>query len=159
MGIRIRRLAADDYPTVIGRLDAWWGGRRMTDMLPRLFFVHFASTSLAAVDGEGDLIGFLVGFHSPSDDREAYVHFVGVDPKRRGESVGRKLYQRFIEDARVAGCRVVRAVTSPMNAGSIAFHRSLGFSVEEGPVQRNGIWVHPDYDGPGEDRVKFRLEI
>ena len=44
------------------------------------------------------------------------------------------------------GRSLVRCVTSPLNEGSIAFHESLGFSVES---------VAKDYDGPGEDRVLF----
>jgi hypothetical protein len=41
-------------------------------------------------------------------------------------------------------------VTSPVNVGSIAFHRSLGFSVSD-PVA--------DYDGPGADRVVFSRSL
>lgn len=45
---------------------------------------------------------------------------------------------------------MVRAVTSPSNQRSIAFHRSVGFAVT-GP--------HEDYDGPGTDRMCFELRL
>jgi predicted GNAT superfamily acetyltransferase len=128
---------------VIAVLDEWWGGRRMRDMLPKLFFVHFRDTSFAA-ERDGELAGFLVGFLSQAEPDEAYVHFVGVSPGERGSGLGRALYERFFAVARAAGRRRVTCVTSPLNEGSVAFHRSLGF--EPGPPQAG-------YDGPGEDRV------
>jgi predicted GNAT superfamily acetyltransferase len=101
---------------VIAVLDEWWGGRA----------------------------GFLVGFLSPSEPEEAYVHFVGVSPSERGSGLGRELYERFFAAARDRGRTRISCVTSPLNGGSLAFHTALGF--EPGPPRA-------DYDGPGEDRV------
>ncbi len=150
----IRRLRPSDYGTVIAVIDEWWGGRPMSDMLPRLFFEHFADTSFAA-DRAGTLTGFLVGFLSQSQPGEAYIHFVGVRPGQRGQGLGRRLYEAFFEAASARGCTVVRAVTAPVNTGSVAFHRRMGFSVEPRQAARDGIPVAADYDGPGRDRVRF----
>ncbi|MCP9835642.1 MULTISPECIES: hypothetical protein [unclassified Cyanobium] len=59
----IRHLELDDYPPIISVLDEWWGGRPMAARLPRLFFVHFSSTSFSAVE-DGQIVGFLIGFVS-----------------------------------------------------------------------------------------------
>ncbi len=91
----IRRLRPSDYGTVIAVIDEWWGGRPMSDMLPRLFFEHFADTSFAA-DRAGTLTGFLVGFLSQSQPGEAYIHFVGVRPGQRGQGLGRRLYEALL---------------------------------------------------------------
>ena len=139
----IRHARPSDYGRVVGVVDAWWGRRQMSPMLPRLFFVHFEGTSFVA-EVDGELAGFLCGFLSQTHDDEAYVHFVGVDPVRRGQGVGAALYERFFETVRPLGRTVVRAVTSPVNAGSVDFHSSLGFEVER---------VIEDYDGRGGDRV------
>jgi ribosomal protein S18 acetylase RimI-like enzyme len=142
--MEIRHAQPSDYGRVIGRINVWWGGRDMAAMLPKLFFVHFEGTSFV-VDGEdGQLAGFLIGFLSQTEPDEAYVHFVGVDPERRGEGLGRALYERFFDEARAHGRTVARCVTSPANEASVAFHRAMGFEVER---------VAEDYDGPGEDRV------
>lgn len=141
--LRIRRAEPADHARVMAVLDEWWGGRRMRDMLPRLFFVHFRETSFVA-ERDGDLVGFLVGFLSAAEPEEAYVHFVGVSPAERGGGLGRELYERFFALARADGRARVRCVTSPANGGSLAFHAALGF--ESSPPQRA-------YDGPGEDRV------
>lgn len=141
MAAVIRNAEPDDYSRVIAVIDDWWGGRQMSAMLPKLFFVHFRDTSFVAED-DGDLAGFLCGFRSQTYEREAYIHFVGVDPGRRGSGLGRELYERFF--AEVAPRTLVRAVTSPVNERSVAFHRALGFEVEG--VQEN-------YDGRGEARI------
>jgi ribosomal protein S18 acetylase RimI-like enzyme len=116
-------------------------------MLPKLFFVHFRDTSFVAEDG-GALVGFLCGFRSQTYADEAYVHFVGVAPRSRGDGLGRELYERFF--AAVAPRTVVRAVTAPVNERSVAFHRALGFEVER---------VDDDYDGRGEARVLLRKAL
>jgi ribosomal protein S18 acetylase RimI-like enzyme len=137
----IRHAEPADYASVIGVVDDWWGGRRMAAMLPKLFFVHFRDTSFVAEE-DGRVVGFLCGFRSQTYEDEAYIHFVGVDPSVRGAGLARTLYERFF--AAVAPRSVVRAVTSPANERSIAFHRALGFDVSQ---------VDEDYDGAGEARV------
>jgi ribosomal protein S18 acetylase RimI-like enzyme len=144
--VEIRHAEPADYGRVIGRVNAWWGGRDMAPMLPRLFFVHFEGTSYVVDDGDGQLAAFLIGFLSQTDPDEAYIHFVGVSPEHRGGGLGRQLYERFFEDARTAGRTRVTCVTSPVNEGSVGFHEALGFTSER---------VAHDYDGPGEDRVLF----
>jgi ribosomal protein S18 acetylase RimI-like enzyme len=141
MAPTIRHAEPGDYGRVITVVDHWWGGREMAAMLPKLFFVHFRDTSFVA-ENDGELAGFLCGFRSQTHEDEAYVHFVGVDPAQRAAGLGRALYERFF--AAVAPRTVVRAVTSPVNERSLAFHRALGFDVER---------VDEDYDGAGAARV------
>jgi predicted GNAT superfamily acetyltransferase len=156
--VRLRTAAPDDYARVIGVVDAWWDGRAMSAMLPRLFLVHFRETSLIA-EVDGDLVGFLVGFLSPAVTEEAYAHFIGVHPDRRRRGVGRTLYERFFQVARAAGRRRVRCVTSPGNHASLAFHRGMGFHPCGGAGDGSGVPFHRDYDGPGEDRVLLAKEL
>jgi len=148
--VKIRHAEPSDYGRVIGVVNTWWGGRQMAPMLPKLFFLHFESTSFVAEDEDGALAGFLVGFLSQTHDDEAYVHFVGVDPRRRGSGLGRELYEHFFDAVRREGRRVVRCVTSPANADSVAFHESIGFRVDR---------VDENYDGSGEARLLLVREV
>jgi ribosomal protein S18 acetylase RimI-like enzyme len=134
-----------DYDEIISVADEWWG-RPIAGLLPRLFLDHFHRTSLIARDPDGALAGFLVGLFSPSQTGRAYIHFVGVAPAFRGAGLGRRLYGEFFALAREAGCAGVGAITAPVNTGSIAFHRSMGFTAS-GPVA--------GYDGPGKDMIVF----
>jgi ribosomal protein S18 acetylase RimI-like enzyme len=154
MTVQIRQLRPSDYPPVISVIDGWWGGRHMAGMLPRLFFEHFTDTSFAA-ERDGELAGFLVGFLSQSRPGEAYIHFVGVHPAERGRGLGRQLYQHFFAVARARGAGVVRAVTAPVNQGSVRFHQRMGFGIELGDTQVDGVPVAIGYDGDGQDRVRF----
>jgi ribosomal protein S18 acetylase RimI-like enzyme len=141
--VAIRHARPSDYGRVIGRVNVWWGGREMAPALPQLFFLHFEGTSFVAEDAD-DLAGFLCGFLSQTVPSEAYIHFVGVAPERRGEGIGRTLYERFFDEVRENGRSIVRCVTSPSNRDSVAFHEAMGFEVDR---------IAKDYDGPGEDRI------
>jgi ribosomal protein S18 acetylase RimI-like enzyme len=152
-GVTVRAAAASDYERIVAVADDWWG-RPVRQVLPRLFLDHFHATSLVAEAGQGledrALAGFCVGFMSPSVPDAAYIHFVGVDPRLRGRGLARVLYSRFFGLAAADGRRVVRAITSPGNRGSIAFHTAMGFTAT-GPI--------PDYDGPSVDRVLFERRL
>ncbi len=153
----IRCLEPEDYEYIISVVDEWWGGRNMRDMLPRLFFTHFCQTSFV-VERSGCITGFLVGFVSQCLAGEAYIHFVGVHPQHRKTRLGEILYTRFFDKARVLGCRKVRCVTSPLNKGSIAFHRAMAFEMEETGNVVDGVPIAEHYDGPGQHRVLlFRM--
>lgn len=95
-------------------------------------------------------VGFLIGFLSPSREGVAYIHFAGVDPTQRSQSIGRRLYERFYELAREHGGSGVQAIASASNQGSIAFDRQLGFAVRD-PID--------DYDRPGVAHVQFSKSI
>lgn len=154
----LRHAAPSDYSPIIAVVDDWWGGRRMADMLPKLFFVHFRQTSFVA-ERDGLIVGFVVGFVSQTFPDEAYVHFVGVHPEFRKSGLGASLYERFLAAVAPLGCRKVRCVTSPINRGSIAFHQRMGFSAESSATIIDGIPVAEGYDGPGEDRVIFARDL
>jgi N-acetyltransferase len=127
-------------------VDEWWG-RPLGNLIPRPFFTEFGNTSFV-VDCDAELVAFLVGFLSQSNLDDAYVHAVAVAPAWRSHGLARLLYSRFLEVAEDNGRRRVRAITSPVNASSIAFHRRLGFAVRM-PTESEGD------DG----RVQFVLEI
>jgi len=150
MTFQIRPLSTADYPLVTSVIDQWRGGRPMTDKLPRLFLEHFTDTSFAA-DRDGKLAGFL----SRSRPGEACIHFAGVAPAERGSGPGRQLYEAFFHAAQARGCVLVRAVTSPVNRGSVAFHQRMSFQLEPGDAEVDGIPVSSGYDGHGGDRVRF----
>jgi len=152
--IKIRNAEPRDFYFVTSVINDWWGGRKMRDMLPKLFFTHFRETSFIA-EYDFDIIGFLNGFFSQTFPDEAYIHFVGVHPDYRKHGVARMLYGKFFAVTRAAGRNTVRCVTSPVNKGSIAFHQRMGFEIETGDVEVDGISAHSNYDDKGESRVLF----
>ena len=144
-GLCLRPLEPVDRHRIVSVIDAWWG-RPMGGLLPRPLFEHFRDTSFVLERGR-DLVGFLVGFHSQTYAEEAYIHAVGIAPAERGRGLGRLLYECFFTVVTGSGRRRVRAITAPANTGSMAFHRRLGFTVEE-PA-----------DDEGDGRVQFVREL
>ncbi len=152
----ISQLTEEDFPHISENLDAWWGGRNMVPMLPKLWFKDFTSTSFVIRGDDSQPIAFLVGYVSQTDKTKSYVHFIGVDPEYRTDGLGRSLYEAFATKALGLGANRIEAVTSPINATSLRFHESLGFMAIENsgdlvsPTQASD---HKDFDGIGEDRV------
>jgi GNAT superfamily N-acetyltransferase len=159
--IRFRRPVEADHRWLVGRIDDWWGGRKLHQLFPRLWFQHFTGTSWLAEDADGRIIGFLVGFISPDHPDEAYVHMIATDPNHRRAGLGRVLYERFFADAAARGAIRVHAVTWPGNRVSVGFHRALGFSPSEGAGSQRlyGTPAFADYDADGEDRVVFTRDL
>jgi ribosomal protein S18 acetylase RimI-like enzyme len=143
-----RMARPQDYDAIAAVADGWWG-RPVMAALPRLFLDHFYRTSLV-IDGPDGPLAFLIGILSPSDNARAYIHFAGVSPQARNQGLARRLYEEFFAMALADGRQVVGAITAPVNATSIAFHRAMGFTVT-GPVA--------DYDGPGRDFVVFERSL
>ncbi|MFC3454321.1 GNAT family N-acetyltransferase [Amycolatopsis speibonae] len=161
----LRQARVSDHGKIVTCVQQWWGdsrtpeqARELSLLLPKLFLQFFSSTSLVLEDETG-IRAFLVGFYATDNDAEAYIHFVGVDPRLRGQGTARRLYTTFFQRAAEAGRTDVRAITSPVNSGSIAFHRAMNFTLETGDRMVDGLPVHSDYDGPGHDRVCFHRKI
>ncbi len=157
-GMKIRNCKSSDHASIIAVMNDWWGGRDLTYMLPKLFLNHFYNTSFL-VEKNGILVAFLVGFLSPSEKQEGYIHFAGVDPKYQGQGIGRTIYDRFIQICREHQRNVIRACTSPINRGSIAFHTRLGFTIKKGNAEMEGVQVTLDYNKPDDPKVLFEKKL
>ena len=156
--MEFRNICEQDYASIIAVIDTWWNGRHMMDMLPRLFFQHFQETSFA-VEENHQIVAFLIGFVSQTHREQAYIHFVGVHPDYRQRGLAKELYARFFVTVEERGCIEVHAITAPMNEGSIMFHIKMGFEVERGDTDVNGVPVKTDYGGPGQSRVRFVKKV
>jgi GNAT superfamily N-acetyltransferase len=152
--MNVRHLEETDYELLVPVADAWWGGRHVSHLLPKLFFVHFRRTSFVAEEN-GAIIGFLIGFVSQTFPDQAYIHFVGIHPDRRSSGLGRQLYTKFFETVDRLGCTTVRSITSPVNRASIGFHTRMGFQVEHITGEDLGVACTLDYELKGEARVLF----
>ena len=153
--IAFRRPIEADYAAIIRVVDDWWGGRNLSQLLPRLWLQHFTGTSWLVEDASGHIAGFLIGFLSPDHADTAYCHMIATNPNLRRHGLGAALYDRFIDDARAAGRTLVKAVTWPGNRVSLRFHAAIGFEIVDVPGNQNlyGIPSQPGYDFDREDRA------
>lgn len=159
--LRWRRPVEADHRRLVNKVDDWWGGRRFHQLFLRHWFQHFTGTSWVVEDAGGEIVGFLVGFISPDHPDRAHIHLVATSPNHRRHGIGRRLYQQFCDDVSSRGVRWVTAVTWPGNRVSVAFHRAMGFEVDDGPGTQRlyGTPAYPDYEADGDDRVVFSRKL
>ena len=156
--IRIRNSSPSDHERVLAVMPSWWGGRDLTAMVPKVFFVHFTNTSfIAEIDQQ--FVGFLIGFMSQAEEEVGYIHFVGVHPDFRKQGIGKMLYQRFFLCCKKKKRAIVKSCTSPVNTLSIDFHRNMGFIIETGDGIIDDIPVTMDYLGVDDPKVLFMKKL
>jgi len=148
--LNIRTLTKQNFDFLVTQVDDWWG-RPVHYLLHPIFLYQFGNTALGAFL-QDQPIGFLLGFVSQTQKDMAYIHLAGVAPSRRRKGFGRLLYTSFFYMAAGLGCRTVRAITSPCNAASVAFHRHMGFVITDDCGNDLSNKPVTDYAGPGEDR-------
>jgi GNAT superfamily N-acetyltransferase len=157
-GLRIRNSKPSDHQRIILVIKDWWGGRDLTWMLPKLFLVHFCDTSFI-IEKEEELTAFLIGFLSQSKANEGYIHLVGVHPNYREMGLGEFLYHRFFQICKANNRDTIRSCTSPVNKGSIQFHKKIGFDILKGNAEVEGVQVSLDYNHSGDHKVLFQKKI
>jgi GNAT superfamily N-acetyltransferase len=143
--VLLRAVEIADLRAILGELEEFWDERDMAFLHQALHVHEFGSTSVLA-EREGKILAYLLGFVSP--DGSGYVH-VAVRRSARGRGLARRLFERFTELVRARGADALKAITSPDNEGSRAFHEALGFSAE----------LVDDYSPSGGARVVLRREF
>jgi ribosomal protein S18 acetylase RimI-like enzyme len=153
---KICACTADDYAQILDDLAEFWDGRDVRSLHHPFLLREFGNSAFVIRDGS-QVAAYLFGFMSQIAPI-GYVHIIAVRATARRRQLARQLYDHFIAFARQHGGTTVKAITTPSNAGSIAFHKSLGMQLL-GEPNENGIPVVPDYAGRGQARVVFWKSI
>jgi GNAT superfamily N-acetyltransferase len=145
-----------DFDQIITDFIDFWGDERTKSLHNPILLYEFGNSAYVAKE-DNKVIGYLFGFISQTEP-VGYVKFIGVRRSNQKRGIGRLLYEHFAEFARAKGCRELKAITSPTNKVSVAFHKSIGMELA-GEPNAEGIPVVKNYSGPGIDRVVFRKKI
>ena len=142
----IRQATKKDYDQILTSIDAFWD-ERISDARVALFhhalFVHeLGDTAFVVEDLGGTITAYLFGFFSTTAT-VAYVHVIAVRATHRRLGLATALYRHLAGVAMGRGAHSIKAITTPGNEASIAFHASLGMSATE----------VANYAGPGQHRV------
>lgn len=146
MGIHIVPARVADFHQVLTDHSRYWGERDLLSLHLSALVQEFGSTCLVARAEDG-IRGYIFGFVTP--DGTGYVHLIATRDNARGCGIGRRLYAAFAEAAECHGAQRLKAITSVENAGSIAFHRTLGFDMK----------IVEDYNGPGRAMAVFHRDL
>ncbi len=139
-----------DLAEILRNYERFWGDRDLPRYLHHpMFFLEFRDTAFVARDRDsGQIMGYLLGFVAPTGD--GYIHFVAVRDDSRALGLGRMLYETFEKAARGRGAVALKAITSPENERSVAFHKRVGFTE---------MLRAEDYGGSGRTRIVMRKPL
>ncbi len=146
----------EDYFQILDELHEFWDGRDTRSLHHPFLIQEFGNTAFVIRDGS-QVLAYLFGFLSQSEPL-GYVHTIAVRASARRRRLAQRLFDHFAGYARQRGCTHIKAITTPFNAGSIAFHKSLGMELL-GEPNADGIPVVADYAGRGVPRVVFWKSI
>lgn len=130
--LRVRPVRQTDLPEVIA-LDATVTGLHKADYWQRVYRRYGVAGQglrhFLVAEAEGRVVGFVIGevrdweFGSPPC---GWVFGIDVDPDRRQDGIGSRLFEEIGRGFRQAGVTVIRTMLSRDNALVLSFFRSHG---------------------------------
>jgi len=145
--MKVERCGRTEFEQILEEVEDFWGSRRTLALHHPMLLHEFGDTAFVIKDGSR-VVAYLFGFYSQTEP-SGYVHLVAVRASHRQRGLARRLYRHFESAARRRGCAGLKAITTPGNAASMAFHAALGWEAEP----------HVDYAGRGEARVLLRKPL
>ena len=145
-----------DFDQILNEITVFWGDERTLFLHHPMFINEFGNSAFVIKEG-GKVIGYLFGFISQTEP-VGYVHAIGVRITHQRKGLGKRLYDHFTEFVLKHGCKELKALTTPGNKTSIAFHKSIGMELQ-GEPNEEGIPIVRDYSGSAHDRVVFCKKI
>ncbi len=132
--IENRRFTAEEYIDFLKRTDlgSQYPKERFEERIPRL--LKNASISLAALDGNGKIVGALLGLTDFA--YWLYVTDLGVDRDYARQGIGRELMKTAHE---LAGGEKDIAVYLIANENAVPFYKKLGMKFSDDVMQYNHI--------------------
>lgn len=145
-----------DFDQILTEFNQFWDHDRVVALHHPTIVNEFGNSAFV-IKQDNRVLAYLFGFLSQTGP-VGYVHLLAVRQGYRQQGLARQLYARFEQYARGKGCTQLKAITSPVNSLSIAFHKSIGMKLV-GDSYAGDTPVVKDYSGPGKDRVVFIKDI
>jgi hypothetical protein len=152
MDTKISLCTTQDYNQILDDLPEFWDGRDTRHLHHPMLVREFGNSAFVIRDS-ARVVAYLFGFIAQTEP-VGYLHLIAVRASARRQRLGEMLVAHFADFARHHGCKHIKAITTPANAGSIAFHKSLGVELL-GEPDAGSIPVIRDYAGSGQPRVVF----
>ncbi|XZF14924.1 N-acetyltransferase family protein [Chitinophagaceae bacterium MMS25-I14] len=154
--MQIGHCTHDDFIWILQHLTEFWDNERTQPFHHPIFLYEFGNSAFVLREDDR-IIAYLFGFISQTG-KTGYIHLAAVHHNYKKKGLGIAMYDHFETYARNSGCAKLKAITTPVNTASIAFHKKAGMQLL-GEKNGDGIEVIKDYSGPGQDRVVFEKEL
>jgi len=138
--LSFRPAVREDIRTLVGMLaDDDLGAQRekLRDPLPDDYFRAFTAicedpnNELVVAEHEGEIVGMLqitfIPYLTYQGGWRALVEGVRINRQRRGQGLGRRMFEWAIARARERGCHLVQLTTDKARSDAVRFYESLGF--------------------------------
>lgn len=117
----------------------------------------FADTSIAAVNADGQLVGFISGYRPPSRPDALFVWQVAVDASMRGQGLALRMLMALITRvAREQGVCFLETTISPDNGASQALFKKAFAQLKVDYSTRTLFSRAEHFAGKHEDEVLYR---
>jgi L-amino acid N-acyltransferase YncA len=154
--MEITHCTKSDWDQIISEFTDFWENERTKSLHNPILLYEFGNSAFVAKERD-KVVGYIFGFISQTEPI-GYVKFIGVRRSHQKMGIGRRIYKHFAGFAKSKGCQELKAITSPANKVSVAFHKSIGMQ-PLGEPNEEGVPVVKNYSGPGIDRVVFKKKI
>lgn len=124
-------IAAIWNPIVLETAATFWPTARSTEEIAALIAERQAQgRAFLLLEADDGLAGFATytQFRAGPGYARSQEHTIHMAPGRRGGGLGRALLRGLEDHARQRGHRLMIGAITGSNAGSIAFHRAMGYS-------------------------------
>ena len=154
--MKVTNCTKQDFDQILLEFNQFWDNDRTVALHRPTMIYEFGNSAFVIRDGDR-VLAYLMGFLSQTEP-VGYVQLLSVRRGCRKQGLARQLYGHFTKFALAHGCRQLKAITSPVNKLSIAFHKSIGMTLADDDTV-DGVLVVKNYAGPGKDRVVFMKNI
>ena len=155
--MKIEKCTMLEFNEIVKDIVDFWGSDRTLHLHHPFLIYEFGDTAFV-IKEQGQVIAYLFGFYSQTDSL-AYIHLLGVREKHQRRGLGLLLYENFIDIAKSKGITKIKAITTPSNTKSIAFHKNRIGMTLLGQPNEEGVNVVKDYSGPNKYTVVFEKQI
>jgi len=155
--MKIEKCTMLEFNEIVKDIVDFWGSDRTLHLHHPFLIYEFGNTAFV-IKEQGQVIAYLFGFYSQTENL-AYIHLLGVREKHQRRGLGLLLYENFIDIAKSKGIAKIKAITTPSNAKSIAFHKNRIGMTLLGQPNEDGVNVVKDYSGPDRYTVVFEKQI
>lgn len=116
----------------------------------------FSSTSIAAENDQGELVGFISGYRPPARPDTLFIWQVAVDSSMRGQGLALKMLMGLTERTAAVGVRWLETTISPGNTASEALFAKAFRQLGVEPETRVLFSRAEHFDGQHDDEVLYR---
>ena len=130
--VRVRQLDTVDIGAVTAIDEKITGQYHPEEWEQRIgYYLRRDPEAALVAEIDGQVVGFMLGEVRSGEfglmEPTGWIEVLGVDPDRRGASIGRRLAEALLEHFKTEGARTVRTLVDEKMGDIAGFFASLGF--------------------------------